>query len=220
MSDKQTMSRHLPILQGVLPITRARIPAEILAGITLAAIAVPEVMGYTKIAGTPLITGLYTMLIPTASVRFVRLLAAPGGGRRFGDGGDPCQRHGGNRSHRFGAIHGTGRLACVDGSGFLDSGAPHAPGISGRLPLAHCVDRIPDRGRCSGRAGGDRRYVGLEGWRPWRPGKVLERPSTARAGQPLRTDRGAKRFGGHRRLQEWSRRRFRELLSRRSAPWS
>lgn len=53
------------ILQGVLPITAAQIPAEILAGITLAAIAVPEVMGYTKIAGTPVITGLYTMLIPT-----------------------------------------------------------------------------------------------------------------------------------------------------------
>ena len=27
---------------------------------------VPEVMGYTKISGTPVITGLYTMLIPTA----------------------------------------------------------------------------------------------------------------------------------------------------------
>ena len=60
-------ARHrFAILQGVLPITTAQIPTEILAGITLAAIAVPEVMGYTKIAGTPLITGLYTMLIPTA----------------------------------------------------------------------------------------------------------------------------------------------------------
>ena len=56
---------RFPILQGVLPISTAQIPAEILAGITLAGIAVPEVMGYTKIAGTPLITGLYTMLIPT-----------------------------------------------------------------------------------------------------------------------------------------------------------
>jgi len=54
------------VLQGVLPITAAQIPAEIVAGITLAAIAVPEVMGYTKISGTPVITGLYTMLIPTA----------------------------------------------------------------------------------------------------------------------------------------------------------
>jgi len=65
----KTMRRHaerFPFLQGVLPITAARIPSEILAGITLAAIAVPEVMGYTKIAGTPVITGLYTMLIPTA----------------------------------------------------------------------------------------------------------------------------------------------------------
>jgi len=56
---------RFPILQGVLPITAARIPAEMLAGITLAAIAIPEVMGYTKISGTPVITGLYTMLIPT-----------------------------------------------------------------------------------------------------------------------------------------------------------
>jgi len=47
-------------------VTAARIPAEILAGITLAALAVPEVMGYTKIAGTPVITGLYPMLIPAA----------------------------------------------------------------------------------------------------------------------------------------------------------
>jgi len=57
---------RFPILQGVLPITAAQISAEILAGITLAAIAIPEVMGYTKISGTPVITGLYTMLIPTA----------------------------------------------------------------------------------------------------------------------------------------------------------
>jgi SulP family sulfate permease len=61
-----TRPARFPILQGVLPITAARIPAEILAGITLAAIAVPEVMGYTKISGTPVITGLYTLLIPTA----------------------------------------------------------------------------------------------------------------------------------------------------------
>jgi len=54
------------ILQGVLPITAAEIPGEIVAGVTLAAIAIPEVMGYTKISGTPVITGLYTMLIPTA----------------------------------------------------------------------------------------------------------------------------------------------------------
>ena len=35
-----------------------------MAGITLAALGIPEVMGYTKIIGTPVITGLYTMLLP------------------------------------------------------------------------------------------------------------------------------------------------------------
>jgi high affinity sulfate transporter 1 len=59
-----TSAEGFPILQGIRPITPAQVPAEIVAGITLAALAVPEVMGYTKIAGTPVITGLYTMLIP------------------------------------------------------------------------------------------------------------------------------------------------------------
>ncbi|MGW8193248.1 MAG: SulP family inorganic anion transporter [Desulforhopalus sp.] len=54
------------ILQGLLPIKPALIPSEILAGVTLAALAIPEVMGYTKISGTPVITGLYTILIPMA----------------------------------------------------------------------------------------------------------------------------------------------------------
>ncbi len=65
-ADKTSGGFRLPILQGVLPIKASQIPAELIAGITLAALAVPEVMGYTKIAGTPVITGLYTILIPMA----------------------------------------------------------------------------------------------------------------------------------------------------------
>ncbi len=61
---------RLPILQGVLPIKAAQIPSEIIAGITLAALAIPEVMGYTKISGTPVITGLYTILVPMALFAF------------------------------------------------------------------------------------------------------------------------------------------------------
>ncbi len=62
----QKEDRRLPILQGVLPLDRAQIPLDIVAGITLAALAIPEVMGYTQIAGMPVITGLYTILIPMA----------------------------------------------------------------------------------------------------------------------------------------------------------
>src|SRR5947207_2053824 len=58
--------RAWPVLQGILPIERSRVPAEVLAGLTLAALGVPAVLGYAKIAGMPLVTGLYTMLLPMA----------------------------------------------------------------------------------------------------------------------------------------------------------
>src|SRR5262250_3374408 len=64
--DTRFTGLRLPILQGVLPVKAEQIPAEVISGITLAALAIPEVMGYTKISGTPVITGLYTLLIPTA----------------------------------------------------------------------------------------------------------------------------------------------------------
>ena len=59
-------ARRFPIqlLDGVRPLDRKRIPVEIVAGVTLAALAIPEVMGYTSIAGMPVITGLYTILMP------------------------------------------------------------------------------------------------------------------------------------------------------------
>src|SRR2546429_7164878 len=57
---------RLPVLEGVLPVERSRLPADALAGLTLAALGVPEVLGYAKIAGMPLVTGLYTLLLPMA----------------------------------------------------------------------------------------------------------------------------------------------------------
>jgi high affinity sulfate transporter 1 len=39
---------------------------DVAAGVTLAALGIPEVMGYTSIAGMPVITGLYTILVPIA----------------------------------------------------------------------------------------------------------------------------------------------------------
>jgi high affinity sulfate transporter 1 len=66
MEVTATHNSRFQLLQGVLPIDPSQVPAEIIAGLTLAALAIPEVMGYTKISGTPVITGLYTILIPTA----------------------------------------------------------------------------------------------------------------------------------------------------------
>ena len=55
------------MLQGLLPVKRSRIGPEMLAGVTLAAIGIPEVLGYARIAGMPLVTGLYTMILPMAA---------------------------------------------------------------------------------------------------------------------------------------------------------
>jgi high affinity sulfate transporter 1 len=37
---------------------------DFLAGVTLASMNIPQVLGYTRIAGTPVVTGLYTALLP------------------------------------------------------------------------------------------------------------------------------------------------------------
>ena len=58
--------RSISVLDGIRPYQRSWLRTDIIAGITLAALAIPEVMGYTKIAGMPVITGLYTILIPIA----------------------------------------------------------------------------------------------------------------------------------------------------------
>ncbi len=52
------------LFQGVLPLRPSTIGNDIVAGVVLAALGIPEVMGYTKIAGTPIATGLYTLILP------------------------------------------------------------------------------------------------------------------------------------------------------------
>jgi high affinity sulfate transporter 1 len=81
-TGRPARTNHLTLFQGLLPLKRSDISTEVIAGITLAALAVPEVMGYTRIAGMPVITGLYTMLIP------MLLYAAFGSSRHLVVGAD------------------------------------------------------------------------------------------------------------------------------------
>jgi SulP family sulfate permease len=66
-AERSGLRRYVSILEGIRPYQRGWLQTDIVAGITLAALAIPEVMGYTKIAGMPVITGLYTILIPIAA---------------------------------------------------------------------------------------------------------------------------------------------------------
>jgi sulfate permease, SulP family len=64
-SPPQARSRGwLHLFQGIRPVTRAGAARDALAGFQLAAMNIPQALGYTKIAGMPVITGFYTLLLP------------------------------------------------------------------------------------------------------------------------------------------------------------
>ena len=54
----------LHLFQGIRPLTRVGAARDALAGFQLAAMNIPQALGYTKIAGMPIITGFYTLLLP------------------------------------------------------------------------------------------------------------------------------------------------------------
>ncbi|MDR5775793.1 MULTISPECIES: SulP family inorganic anion transporter [unclassified Caballeronia] len=54
-------------LKGILPIDRLAAGRDILAGLSLASMDIPQVLGYARIAGMPAVTGLYTAFIPLAA---------------------------------------------------------------------------------------------------------------------------------------------------------
>jgi SulP family sulfate permease len=72
----------LSLFGSIRPYRRDWLSRDVVAGVTLAALAIPEVMGYTRIAGTPVITGLYTILLP------ILAFAVFGSSRHLVVGGD------------------------------------------------------------------------------------------------------------------------------------
>src|SRR5579864_6451925 len=64
-NERQQNSGHEPwFFRGIRPVNRAAAMRDVLAGFSLAAMNVPQALGYTRIAGTPVVTGLYTLLLP------------------------------------------------------------------------------------------------------------------------------------------------------------
>jgi high affinity sulfate transporter 1 len=55
---------RLEFFAGLRPLSRSGAVRDVIAGVTLASMNIPQVLGYTRIAGTPVVTGLYTVLLP------------------------------------------------------------------------------------------------------------------------------------------------------------
>lgn len=54
----------MPLFEAIRPVKRSDALRDARAGVTLAAMNIPQVLGYTRIAGMPVVTGLYTLLLP------------------------------------------------------------------------------------------------------------------------------------------------------------
>ena len=52
------------LFRGLRPLQRAGALRDALAGVAMAAMDIPQVLGYSKIAGMPVVTGLYSLLLP------------------------------------------------------------------------------------------------------------------------------------------------------------
>ena len=146
--------RSISMLDGIRPYRRSWLRTDIVAGITLAALAIPEVMGYTKIAGMPVITGLYTILLPIAA------FALFGSSRHLVVGADSATAaimFAGIASlgisglqpatPQWVALAGLERAACRRAAAARPGGPPRLPR---RLPVADGADRVPDRRRRPG----------------------------------------------------------------------
>jgi MFS superfamily sulfate permease-like transporter len=54
----------MKLFRGMRPLQRATAVRDMLAGMVLAAMDIPQVLGYARIAGMPVVTGLYSLLLP------------------------------------------------------------------------------------------------------------------------------------------------------------
>jgi sulfate permease, SulP family len=57
-------TRYLPLVASLRGYSRSRLQTDALAGITVAALALPASMAYADIAGLPVTAGLYSLLLP------------------------------------------------------------------------------------------------------------------------------------------------------------
>jgi SulP family sulfate permease len=54
----------IKLFGGIRPLVRGSVLRDIFAGASAASINIPQVLGYARIAGAPVVTGLYTLILP------------------------------------------------------------------------------------------------------------------------------------------------------------
>src|SRR5580658_6184929 len=65
-----SITARASVLKGILPLNRATAARDGMAGVMLASMDIPQVLGYARIAGMPAVTGLYTVFLPLVAFAF------------------------------------------------------------------------------------------------------------------------------------------------------
>ncbi|WP_395656308.1 SulP family inorganic anion transporter [Nocardioides sp.] len=60
-------TRYVPFARSMAGYTRLRCRSDVIAGITVAALALPSAMAYAELAGAPVSAGLYALLLPVVA---------------------------------------------------------------------------------------------------------------------------------------------------------
>ena len=136
---------------GLLPFKPRAALSDVFAGLTLASMNIPQVLGYTRIAGTPVVTGLYTVLLPLAGFALFgssRHLVVAADFATAAIFSSSLSRMAPLASEHYMALVGMLTLLTAGASA---GGARVQARISRRLPFAHRPHRISGRRRGSGR---------------------------------------------------------------------
>ena len=86
------VDRWLPGVGVLRTYRRAWLPQDLVAGLVLSALLVPQGMAYAELAGLPAIYGLYTTVVCLVAYAAVRAVAGAGAGAGLGAGGDDRRR--------------------------------------------------------------------------------------------------------------------------------
>ena len=79
---------RIVLFAGLRPFNPMPAVRDLFAGVSLASMNIPQVLGYARIAGMPVVTGLYTVLLPIVAFAVFGssrhlVVAADFGNRRY-----------------------------------------------------------------------------------------------------------------------------------------
>ncbi len=109
----------------------------------MAAVAILEVMGYTKIPSTPVIFGLRLILKPM--MRFALFVLASGGRRQLYRRGHSCAQRSQDGGEGVGCVARIGERPRLHVGGLFDSCLYYSPGFPGGFLVAPRACRVPEQ---------------------------------------------------------------------------